>query len=211
MIAIMTSRYFIPAVLVFATFTLDLQADDNKYAGIEPLVTQAIKAGQTPGAVVVVANRDQILYQRAFGDRQVEPNREPMTLDTVFDLASITKPVATATSVMKLIDAGKIDVDAPVAQYLPEFAQHGKQEIRVSDLLLHIGGLIPDNALKDYQDGLAQSWQRICELKPISERTTKFAYTDVGFIVLGKLVEQVSGLRAGRICARRNLCSSGHA
>ncbi len=94
-----------------------------------------------------------------------------MTLDTVFDLASITKPVATATSVMKLVDAGKIDVNAPVSKYLPEFGLHGKDEILVSDLLLHIGGLIPDNALRDYRDGPTEAWRRICELKPIAKRS----------------------------------------
>jgi CubicO group peptidase (beta-lactamase class C family) len=188
----MSSRYFL-LVTIAVAMSACVRAEDNQYAGIEPLVTQAIAAGETPGAVVVVADRSEILYQRAFGDRQVEPTREPMTLETVFDLASITKPVATATSVMKLVDAGKIDVNAAVANYLPEFAAHGKDTILVSDLLLHIGGLIPDNALSDYQDGTATAWQRICELKPIAERTKKFAYTDVGFIVLGKLVERVSG------------------
>ena len=91
------------------------------------------------------------LYQRAFGDRQLEPTREPMTIDTVFDLASLTKPIATATSVMCLVQCGMLDVDDPVATYLPEFAVHGKASITVRDLLLHVGGLIPDNSIGDYR------------------------------------------------------------
>ena len=146
-----------------------------------------------PGAVVVVADRDEILYQQAFGNRQIEPVVEPMTPDTVFDMASLTNPIATATSVMHLVQQGKIDVDRPVADYLPPFGKNGKQEITVAELLLHVGGLIPDNSLRDYQDGTEKAWQRIYDLKPIAPRGEKFAYTDVGFLVLGKLVETISG------------------
>ena len=167
-------------------------ATPTGWDAIEPIVEQGIANGEMPGAVVVVADRERILYQRVFGNRQVEPSEESMTIDTVFDMASITKPVATATSVMVLVQQGKIDVDQPVSHYLPEFSGKGKEAITVSDLLLHVGGLIPDNSLKDYQDGEEKSWQRICELKPIAERGEKFAYTDVGFIVLGELVERVS-------------------
>lgn len=160
---------------------------------IESIVTRGMEEGQMPGAVVVIADKDRVLYERAFGDRQVEPTQESMTLDTVFDMASLTKPVATATSVMRLIQSGKVDPDAPVSNYLPEFRGKGKAAITVGELLVHVGGLIPDNSLRDYQDGVEQSWERICDLKPIAERGEKFAYTDVGFIVLGKLVERVSG------------------
>jgi CubicO group peptidase (beta-lactamase class C family) len=119
----------------------------------------------------------------------------------VFDLASLTKPIATATSVMRLVQDGKIGVEQPVSRYLPEFGAHGKTSIRVRDLLLHIGGLIPDNALRDYQDGPEVAWKRICELKPIAAPGEKFSYTDVGFIVLGKLVERVSGQTLDRFAA----------
>jgi CubicO group peptidase (beta-lactamase class C family) len=142
---------------------------------------------------LVIADRERVLYEQALGDRQIEPTRQPMTIDTVFDIASLTKPVATATSVMRLVGEGKLDVDQTVGTYLPEFAANGKDKITVSDLLLHVGGLIPDNSLHDYQDGPEQAWKLICDLKPVSARGEKFAYTDVGFIVLGKLVEQVSG------------------
>ncbi|MCH2597775.1 MAG: beta-lactamase family protein [Pirellulales bacterium] len=160
---------------------------------IETIVKQGIKDGKMPGAVVVIADHDKVLYRRAFGNRQVEPIAEPMTLDTIFDLASLTKPIATTTSIMKLIDEGKISPRANVAEYLPGFGQHGKDVITVEDLLLHVGGLIPDNSLNDYRNGVETSWKNICELKPLTKRGTRFTYTDVGFIVLGKLVEKVSG------------------
>ncbi|MEL0095551.1 MAG: serine hydrolase domain-containing protein [Planctomycetaceae bacterium] len=160
---------------------------------IEGIVKQGIKDGKMPGAVVVIADHDNVLYRRAFGNRQIEPVAEPMTLDTVFDLASLTKPIATTTSIMKLIDEGKLSPRAKVSEYLPAFGKHGKDLVTVEDLLLHVGGLIPDNSLNDYHDGVEMSWENICELKLVTERGTRFTYTDVGFIVLGKLVEKISG------------------
>lgn len=181
------------ALLFSLTLPAALSAQSVDWSQIESIVEAGIEAGEMPGAVVVVADRNRILYQRAFGHRQIEPEAEPMTVDTVFDMASITKPVATATSVMILVQQGKIDVHEPVATYLPEFGAEGKDKITVADLLLHVGGLIPDNALRDYQQGVDTAWQRIWELKPISARGEKFAYTDVGFLVLGKLVERIGG------------------
>ena len=166
---------------------------ETDWSKIEPIVQAGIDAGEMPGAVVVVANQQKVLYRKAFGDRQVLPTREPMTVDTVFDMASITKPVATATSVMILVQQQKIDVNQPVSLYLPEFAAAGKQEITVADLLLHVGGLIPDNALRDYESGITKAWENIWALEPRSPRGEKFSYTDVGFLVLGKLVERISG------------------
>ena len=171
------------------------QSTPDSFDQIESIVQQGIADGEMPGAVIIVADRDRVLYKLALGDRQIEPTRQPMTFDTVFDLASLTKPIATATSVMRLVQTGDLDVDAPVAKYLPEFAEHGKESITVADLLLHVGGLIPDNALGDYEHGAEEAWKRICQLKPIAARGEKFAYTDVGFITLGKLVERVSGKR----------------
>ena len=136
---------------------------------------------------------EKTIFHRAYGNRQVEPTVEPMTADTVFDLASLTKPLATATSVLMLVDAGKVELDAPVVKYLPEFAPNGKDQITVRDLLTHQGGLLPDNSLKDYLDGPELAWERICALDLRAEPRTQFIYTDVGFITLGKLVERVSG------------------
>ena len=116
-----------------------------------------------------------------------------MTTDTVFDLASITKPVATATSIMVLIEQGRMRLQDRVAQYLPEFGQKGKEAITVEDLLLHQGGLIPDNPLADYLDGSEKAWQRVCALELRSEPGSEFVYSDVGFIVLGELVRRLAG------------------
>lgn len=117
---------------------------------IDQVIDEGLRYGRMPGAVVVVGHEGQIVYRRAFGYRQIKPREIPMTIDTVFDLASLTKPIATATSIMKLIEKKQLDISAPVSRYLPEFGRNGKQSITVQQLLTHTGGLIPDNALSDY-------------------------------------------------------------
>jgi len=125
------------------------------------LINAAIKRSEIPGAVLVVERDEQRVITKAFGHRAVKPQPVAMTVDTLFDLASLTKPIATATSVMILIDRGKIDPHAPVARYIPEFANNGKAKITVEQLLLHRGGLIPDNHLNDYKNGPAKAYENI--------------------------------------------------
>ena len=115
--------------------------------------------------MLLVGRGDDVIYRKAYGNRAIEPTVEPMTEDTIFDLASLSKPVGTATSIMILADRGKIDLDAPVAKYLPAFGSNGKDKVTVAQLLLHRGGLIADNSLKDYTDDPAESMKKILDLK----------------------------------------------
>ncbi len=172
-------------------------------SGVRELVDAAIAAGECPGAVVVIGRSDELLHAEAYGNRQVEPSLEPMLLSTVFDVASLTKPVATGTSVMILVQEQKVDVEAPVSRWLPEFTGEGKEQITVHQLLTHTSGLIADNALKDYLQGPDQAWKKICALKLVAAPGQKFIYSDVGFIVLGKLVERVSGQSLKDFAAER--------
>lgn len=167
--------------------------DAAQLAAIDELVAEGIAQQKMPGCVVLVARRGKIALLKAFGDRALMPQRRPMTTDTLFDMASITKPVATATSVMLLIEQGKLALEDTAAKHWPEFGRHGKERITIRQLLTHQGGLIPDNALADYENGFEQAMQRVCELKLQSEPGTKFAYSDVSFIVLGELVRRLSG------------------
>jgi uncharacterized protein YbbC (DUF1343 family) len=116
-----------------------------------------------------------------------------MTVDTVFDLASLTKPLATASSVMLLVEQGKLRPSDTVAQHLPAFAAKGKDKITVEQLLLHTSGLIADNPVADYQDGREKAVQRLCDLEPAAEPGAKFVYSDLNYITLGELVGRVSG------------------
>ena len=104
---------------------------DSRLAVLDPIVNDAIVQGQIPGAVLVVGHDGQVVYRKAYGSRAIEPRREPMTLDTVFDCASLTKVVATTTALMQLWEQGKFRMSDPVAKYLPEFGQNGKQEITI--------------------------------------------------------------------------------
>ncbi len=169
------------------------EIDMASLASIDALVQTGIAEGKMPGCVLCVGRSNETLLLKAYGNKRLEPSVEAMTTDTVFDMASITKPVATATSIMQLIEQGKLSLSDKVAGIFPAFANNEKDTITVQDLLLHRSGLIPDNALSDYQDGPAKAWDRICELKLVAPVGTAFKYSDVNFIVLGKLVEHFSG------------------
>ena len=165
----------------------------EELAGAYAAIEAAIARQEIPGAVLFVGQGDRVITRRAFGCRALLPERRPMAADTVFDLASLTKPVATATAVMLLVERGAVDLDAPVARYLPEFAGGGKQAITVRQLLLHRGGLIPDNPLDDYLHGSDHAWQSIWDLEPVHPVGERFVYTDVGYLTLAELVRAVDG------------------
>jgi uncharacterized protein YbbC (DUF1343 family) len=162
-------------------------------AHIDEAVEAEIAKKQLPGAVVLVGRQGKIVWRRAYGHRALEPAPEPMTVDTIFDLASLTKVVATATSVMILVERGRVRLGDPVAHYIPEFAQMGKQRITVEQLLTHRSGLIADNPIEDYQQGLEKAWEKVWQLAPLAEAGSRFIYSDVNYLVLGELVRRVSG------------------
>jgi uncharacterized protein YbbC (DUF1343 family)/CubicO group peptidase (beta-lactamase class C family) len=160
---------------------------------IDRLVAQSIERGDMPGCVVLIGRRAGIVFEKAYGNRAIEPQTVPMTTDTVFDMASLTKPVATATSVMILVERGQLRLQEKVAKFFPDFASKGKENVTVEQLLIHSAGLIPDNALEDYDEGWKSAKPKICDLEPISEPGDRFKYSDVGFILLGKIIEEVNG------------------
>jgi uncharacterized protein YbbC (DUF1343 family)/CubicO group peptidase (beta-lactamase class C family) len=168
---------------------------------IDAVIEAALEEKKLPGCVVAVGRTGGIGLLKAYGYRQIEPEREEMTADTVFDMASLTKPIATATSIMILVERGQVRLRNPVAEYIPEFGENGKEDVTVEDLLVHRGGLIPDNSLKDYQDGIEKAWERIYALEGGRGREDKFVYSDVGFLVLGEIVHRVSGKNVDEFAA----------
>lgn len=177
-----------------ATLLLTIAAASRAdFGGIDVAAERAIEAKELPGAVVLLGKGDEIVFEKAYGSRSVQPTTRPMTTDTIFDLASLSKCVGTATSVMLLADRGKIDLAAPVATYLPAFGVNGKEAITVEQLLLHRGGMIADNPLKDYVGTRDEMVGRLMALAPTTRPNTKHIYSDVGFEVLGELVARVSG------------------
>jgi CubicO group peptidase (beta-lactamase class C family) len=165
----------------------------EKLQEIDAAVAEALAAGKMPGCVVCIGRCGKVVLLKAYGQRRVEPVAEAATVDTVYDLASLTKPIATATSVMLLVEQGKLKLSDPVARHLPAFAAHGKQQVTVQQLLLHTSGLIADNALGDYQHGPTVAIERVLAQKPQTPPGDTFAYSDVGFMVLAELIAQVSG------------------
>ena len=167
--------------------------DPERLSRIQPIIQEAIDKKQIPGAVVLVVRQGKICFREAIGFRSLEPTSTPMTADTVFDLASLTKPVATATALMILVEQGKLRLHDRVAEPLPEFGQNGKDKITVEQLLLHTSGLMGDNPEGDYRDGLKKALEHIYQLSLQSEPGSKFRYSDVGYIMLGQLMEKLSG------------------
>jgi uncharacterized protein YbbC (DUF1343 family)/CubicO group peptidase (beta-lactamase class C family) len=179
-----------------AQYGVDVQElgfDPGRLSKLDAVVEEAVSSGKIPGAVLVVGRYGVPAYLKAFGQKAVEPTAEPMTVDTIFDMASLTKPIATASSVMALIEDGKVHGSDPIVKYFPELDNHGKGRITVEHLLRHRAGLIPDNSMGDYKEGPEASWKQIAELPLVAKPGSKFIYSDVGFIILGKLVEKVSG------------------
>ncbi len=120
------------------------KANPVRLQAADAVIERAIQDGKIPGAVLIVGHDGRVIYRKAYGSRSLEPRREPMTVNTIFDLASLTKVIVTTTAVMQLVEQGKVRLNDPVAKYLPEFAQNGKQDITVRQLLTHFSGLEPE-------------------------------------------------------------------
>ncbi len=178
-------------------------ADSRKLESIEPLVKQAIAEKKLPGAVVLVGRGDRTLYQKAIGNRAVVPSAEPMTLDTIFDLASLTKVVATTTSVMILLEEGRIRLNDRVSTFIPGFERYGKTEITVRHLMTHVSGLRPDLDLADPWKGSQTAIEMAIEEVPTSAPGERFVYSDINYFLLGDIVRRVSGMPLDRFAYER--------
>jgi uncharacterized protein YbbC (DUF1343 family)/CubicO group peptidase (beta-lactamase class C family) len=160
---------------------------------IDGLVASAIAENKLPGCVVTIGRHDRVLFQKAYGLREVDPELVPMTEDTLFDLASLTKPIATATSLMILVEGGLVALDDPAANYVPEFAQHGKEKITLRQLLTHVSGLPAETPIDDYKHGRDEALRRIFAVELKAPPGTKFIYSDIGFLVLEEVLRRVTG------------------
>lgn len=180
----------------------DESAGAADFSGVDRVMGEAIAAGKLPGAVLVVGHGGRVVYERAYGSRAVEPLVEPMTTETIFDMASLTKCLVTATAVMQLYEQGRVALDAPVVRYLPEFGVKGKGGVTVRELLTHFSGLPADLPLADAWSGKAEGVRRAMESGLERAPGKAFQYSDVNFITLGVLVERVSGERLEEYAAR---------
>ena len=173
-----------------------------RLGAVDSIIQQAISDGNIPGAVLVVGHNGNVIYRKAYGSRALEPHHELMTLDTVFDLASLTKVVATTTAVMQLFELGKVRLNDPVVKYMPEFAQNGKEDITVRQLLTHYSGLAPDIDLNPPWEGKEAAFRLSFAEIPQTAPGSQFTYSDTNFIMLGALVEKVSGQTLDQYCTQ---------
>ncbi|HEY6119790.1 MAG TPA: serine hydrolase domain-containing protein, partial [Pyrinomonadaceae bacterium] len=171
-----------------------------RLAHIDDALAESISRHELPGAVVLVARDGKLVWRKAYGSRVIEPTREPMTVRTIFDLASLTKVVATATSIMILVERGKIRLADPLAQYIPEIKGGGREQITIEQLLTHRAGYAPDFDLKERWTGYDEAIKRL-ESEPLRNPPgAKFVYSDIGYIALGEVVHRVSGLTLAAFC-----------
>jgi uncharacterized protein YbbC (DUF1343 family)/CubicO group peptidase (beta-lactamase class C family) len=168
------------------------QPNSQAFSRIDDLVRDAMAARLTPGAVVVVGRGDQTVYEKAFGSRATVPADEPMTLDTVFDVASLTKVVATTTAMMTLVEEGRVRLNDPVATHIPGFERYGKGGITIRHLMTHVSGLRPDVDLHPWT-GYESAIELAKDEVPTAAPGETFVYSDINYFLLGDIVTRVTG------------------
>jgi CubicO group peptidase (beta-lactamase class C family) len=166
---------------------------EEQLAPISEIAKRAVQTGNVPGAVILIGHEGKVVYRKVFGMSALKPKKRPMTVDTIFDVASLTKVIATSTSVMQLVDMGKLNLEDPVVKHWPEFKGNGKEGITVRDLLTHYSGLRPALDQKPSWSGYGAALRMIEEEKPLFPPGTNFIYSDINFIILGELVWRLSG------------------
>ncbi len=196
-------RILFPLMLsaVIPTSASSQALQEEQLVPIGQVVKKEIQAGRIPGAVILIGNQGKVVYRRAFGLRALKPKKATMTTDTIFDIASLTKVIATSTAVAQLVETGKLNLEDPVAKYWPEFKADGKEMITVRDLLTHYSGLRPALDLKPNGSGYAAALRMVEEEKPVLPPHTSFIYSDINFIILGELVSRISGESLDVYCA----------
>jgi uncharacterized protein YbbC (DUF1343 family)/CubicO group peptidase (beta-lactamase class C family) len=166
----------------------------RQLAHIDRAVMDSIAKRELPGAVVLAARRGRIVWRKAYGSRVVLPEREAMTIDTIFDLASLTKVVATATSIMILVERGSLRLSDPASLYLPELKGESRESITIEQLLTHRAGYAPDFDLREQWSGYDEAMKRLATEALRNPPDTRFVYSDIGYIALGEIVHRVSGM-----------------
>jgi uncharacterized protein YbbC (DUF1343 family)/CubicO group peptidase (beta-lactamase class C family) len=176
----------------------------TRLAQIDVVLPQAIERRELPGAVVLVARRGRVVWHKAYGARSLIPEREMMTKETIFDLASLTKVVATSTSIMILIERGLVRLSDPLSRYIPEIKGEGRERITIEQLLTHRSGYAPDFDLTEQWAGYEEAMKRLYQEPLRFPPGTRFVYSDIGMIALGEVVHRASGLTLDEF-ARRNI------
>src|SRR5687768_9244259 len=167
--------------------------DPQALARIDEVVNADIAAKKLPGAVVIVGHKGKIVYRKAFGNRSLVPTVEKMTVDTIFDVASLTKPIATATSIMILVEQGKLRLNDTIGRFIPEIEDEQAKRVTIQQLLTHTSGYRPDFDLGEKWTGREGMLVALKKEKLRAAPGTRFVYSDIGFIVLGEIIRRSPG------------------
>ncbi len=197
------TRFFLRLALILALSPLQAAHAVPDFAPAAALVREAVESAKAPGAVLVIGNQSQIALREMFGSAGLRPQPRPMRADEIFDLASLTKPVATSCAAMILLEEGKIALDAPVARYLPAFRRFDKSGITIRHLLTHTAGFPAGGAYWGKIRATSQIIQEIAATKPKHGPGSAFLYSDFSFITLGAVVEAASGQKLDAFCEKR--------
>ena len=167
--------------------------EQNKFAETDDLIIKAIVDSAFPGAVLLVAKDGEIIHEKAFGNFTYDYSSREVTINSIFDLASVSKVIGTTTAAMMLIDRRKLNLDEKVINYLPEFNNNGKENITIRNLLLHNSGLAPFKKYYDVYSTAEEVINDIMNLTPEQEPGSKYVYSDLGMITLQQIIERISG------------------
>lgn len=192
---------FALSTTAFAQTKLDATFDPAKLQEIDQTIEKGIADHRLPGAVYHL-ERNGVAYEKVYGHRALVPKEEPMTADTIFDMASLTKVTATTPSIWLLIQKGKVHLDDPLSKYIPEFKGGWRDEVTIRELLTHTSGLRPDLILDERWTGYDETIRRAIAEEPLQRPGYVFRYSDVNFELLGEVVRRVSGLRLDRFAEK---------
>ncbi len=189
-----------------ASAQLKYKPEDKKFLKADSIINEAIRDSAFPGAVLLVTQNGKVLHQKALGYYTYDPSSGPITLNTMWDMASCTKVTATTTAAMMCYDKGLFKLDDKVAKYLPEFGKNGKENVTIRNLLVHDSGLRPDILSYRIFDTVANKVQGVMDViyndTLVYPTGTKMVYSDLNFILMGKIIEKVTGLPLDKFCEK---------
>ncbi|HMS65010.1 MAG TPA: serine hydrolase [Ignavibacteria bacterium] len=172
----------------------------SDYSELDALISNSISNNYFPGAQILIGNENDILYSKSYGNFTYDESSPPVTEESIFDIASLTKVVATTSAIMLLYQQHKIDLNDKVSKYIPEFANNGKENITILNLLLHNSGLKAFIAFYKFYNNKEEVLNAIYNIDLDYHPDSKFLYSDLNAILLGIIVERVSGMSLDKYC-----------
>ncbi len=179
--------------LLLLSLSPTVGAAQSDFIAVDEAASDAVISGEIPGVVVLVGLGDEVLLHRAYGWRRLVPEPAPMTPDTIFDIASLTKPFGTTLAVMSLVERGAIQLDAPLGRYLREFRSRPFDGVTIRRILTHSAGLLAIPPASAVAPGFPAAARALAKIPLDYPPGTGFQYSDAGFILLGEVVRRVSG------------------